>query len=41
MPWALYLQGKNHQYFMGRRLGGPQSQSGLGGKEKVTASTGS
>jgi hypothetical protein len=30
MPWPLYLQGKSPWYPLERRLGGPQSQPGLG-----------
>jgi len=30
----LYLQGKSPWYQLARRLGGPQSRSGLGGEEK-------
>jgi len=34
MPWPLYPQGKNPQYTKGRKLGGPQSQSGCSGEER-------
>jgi len=34
MPQLLYPQEKNPPYPLDRRLGGPQSQSGDGGKEK-------
>jgi len=33
MPWLLYPWGKSPQYPLDRRLGGPQGQSGCGGKE--------
>jgi hypothetical protein len=33
MPWLFYLQGKSPQYKLNRKLGGPQSRSGNGGKE--------
>jgi hypothetical protein len=29
MPWPLYTQGKSPWYPLDRRLGGPQSHSGL------------
>jgi len=34
MPWPLYSKGKSLWYPLDRRLGGPQSQSGHGGKKK-------
>jgi len=33
-PWPPYRRGKSPRYPFDRRLGGPQSRSGLGGKEK-------
>jgi hypothetical protein len=33
-PWLLHPQGKSPWYPLDRRLGGPQSQSGHGAKEK-------
>jgi hypothetical protein len=33
-PRSLYLQGKNPLYPLDRRLGGPPSRSGRGGKEQ-------
>jgi hypothetical protein len=35
-PQLLYPQGKCPRYPLDRRLGGPQSQSGCGGKEKIS-----
>jgi len=35
-PWPLYPWGKSPQYSLDRRLGGPLSLSGHGGKEKKT-----
>jgi hypothetical protein len=37
-PWTLYPHGKNPWYLLDRRLGGPQSWSGHGGKEKTSQS---
>jgi hypothetical protein len=34
MPWLVYSQGKSPWYPLERRLGGPQSWSGLNGEEK-------
>jgi hypothetical protein len=34
-PRPLYPQGKSPWYPLDRRLGGPQSQSGYGGEEKM------
>jgi len=34
MPWLLYPWEQSSQYPLYRRLGGSQSWSGLGGKEK-------
>jgi hypothetical protein len=34
MPQQLYPRGKSPQYPLDRKLSGPQSQSGHGGKEK-------
>jgi hypothetical protein len=36
MLWPLYLQGKRPWYLLYRRLGGPQSRSLRGDKEKNT-----
>jgi hypothetical protein len=38
MPQPLYPWGKSHMYPVDRRLGGPQSQSGHGGDEKIPCS---
>jgi hypothetical protein len=35
-PAALYPQGKSPWYPLSKRLGGPQSQSGHGGEEKIS-----
>jgi hypothetical protein len=35
MPWLLYPQGKSPWYPLDRGLGGPQSQSGHCGEEKI------
>jgi len=35
---SCYIQGKNPRYSLDRRLGGPQSWSGHGGKEKIPVS---
>jgi hypothetical protein len=32
--WSLHLKGKNSQYPLDRRMGGPQSRYGHGGEEK-------
>jgi hypothetical protein len=34
MPWLFYPWGRNFQYPLDKRLGGPQNQSGYGGKEE-------
>jgi hypothetical protein len=39
-PWLLYPQGKSPWYPLDRRLGGPQSQSGRFGEEKILDPTG-
>jgi hypothetical protein len=36
-PWVLYPRGKSPRYPLDRRLGGPQSQSGCSGREKILA----
>jgi len=36
MPRPLYPRGYSHWYPLDRRLGGPQSRSGRGGKRKKT-----
>jgi hypothetical protein len=38
--WPLYSRGKNPRYSLDRRLGGPQSQSGRRGEEKILDPTG-
>jgi hypothetical protein len=35
MPLLLYFRGKSPRYPLDRRLGGPQSQSGRYGEEKI------
>jgi hypothetical protein len=39
-PQPLYFKGKNTRFSLGRRLGGLQSRSFHGDKEKIVASAG-